>query len=128
MFNGLEHVWRAAEILVDHDFKLRERLCSALSEFSVALLQPEQWPPELYEKARSYRKRLTVEGNFEVTIGGMQTADVSRAAIDLLDLAFDIRLAQVDHFKQQRPNNIWQRIAAACRREISRKREEKNTD
>jgi hypothetical protein len=120
MFNGLEHVWQAAEILVGRDSKLKERLCDAVSEFSVALLQPEQWPPEMYETARSYRDRLAARGNFEVTISNMEAADVNRAAIDLLALASDIHQANVDYFKQNRPKSVGERVATAFVQEMKR--------
>lgn len=56
MFSGLDHVTKAVQALVS-DKPYLDRLHTAATEVRVALVQPEEWPDELLEPARSIRER-----------------------------------------------------------------------
>jgi hypothetical protein len=124
MFNGLEHVWKSAEILASYDFPLKKRLCCAACEFAVALLQPEEWPPHLHNMAVAFRDRLTEHGDFDETINAMGASDVSRAAEELLALACEVRAASSEFFKQTESTHLGQQVVHAFLREAA----QQNTD
>ena len=98
MLDGLEHVLKAAEILAASDSLLRERLKKATGEFTVSLLQPEQWPDDLLPKAKELRDRLK-------DIDSLNDREAKKLAEDLLSLAIEVQIAyreDADHFWENR--------------------------
>jgi hypothetical protein len=92
MLDGLQHVWRAAEVLAGADTGLRERLKLARSEFSVALRRAEQWPPELLSVARSLDRIIRLDGK-EDPLDSLNGAMARQVAEDLVSLAADVAAA-----------------------------------
>src|SRR5205823_1143430 len=58
MLDGLDHVWKALQILACEDDLLKNRLVKAAAEFQVSLLQPGEWPKHLLGKAQSLSAKL----------------------------------------------------------------------
>jgi len=58
MFDGLDHVWKTAQILASRDALLKDGLKEAAGELALALLQPEEWPTRLVTQVRSLREQL----------------------------------------------------------------------
>jgi len=98
VFGGLDHVWKAAQVLagpgasLEVEFhlaipSLKVRLKEAASEFHVAMMQPDQWPKDLLDRAKSLDGKLQ-------RIDGMDAAAARQTAEELLSLAADIQAAQ----------------------------------
>lgn len=94
MLDGLEHVWKAAQILASKDALLKDRLKEAAGEFAVALLHPEEWPRVLLTQAHSLREQLK-------EVDGMEPSRARQAAEELLALAADIRDALKEQSSEQ---------------------------
>src|SRR5947209_6624790 len=92
MLNGLHHVWRAVEILAGADCGLRGRLQQARTEFVLSLDQPEAWPPELLQIARSIQRILRQDSDSD-PLETMDEALARQVAEDLLSLAVDVLAA-----------------------------------
>jgi hypothetical protein len=83
MLDGLDHVWKAAQILVG-DGSLKERLKRAGPEFIVSTVQQDQWPDDLKEAALNLRARFVQD------IDSLDPRKAEQLAHDLLDLAGDV--------------------------------------
>jgi hypothetical protein len=59
MLDGLDHVRKAAEILVNRDGLLKERLEQAAGEFGVSLMQPNEGPQRLLPVASAFPRMPT---------------------------------------------------------------------
>jgi hypothetical protein len=91
MLDGLDHVWRAAEILAGGDAGLRERLKEARGRFSLCLAKAEQWPPDMLQLAHSIERIIRANGQID-PIDTMPPDLARQVAEDLLSLAFDLLL------------------------------------
>lgn len=85
MLDGLDHVWKAALILV-RDGKLEVRLKVAQSEFVVSLMQPDEWPSDLLPKAQELTEKLQHIDNMDANM-------LLHTAEELLSLAVDVQIA-----------------------------------
>jgi len=86
MYNGLEHVWQAVEILVGLDEPLKARLEKAAAEFSVALIQTDEWPEDLLPNAIALDAKLK-------NIPPMTVEMARSAAKGLVDLSVEVQIA-----------------------------------
>src|SRR5947209_7410263 len=86
MLDGLDHVWKSAQILAGRDAMLKARLKEAAGEFFVSRVQPDEWPKDLLERARRLSGKL--QG-----IDGMDDATARQVAEELLALAADVNAA-----------------------------------
>jgi hypothetical protein len=69
---------RAAETLCHDSGPPRERLLKASEEFWQSLMYPEEWPPELLDKAHSVCRVLLKHGTIQVTISRMDAEALDR--------------------------------------------------
>jgi hypothetical protein len=91
MPDGLDHVWRAAEILAGGDMPLRERLKEARGRLALSLTRGEGWPSESLHLARSIERIIRKNGESDPL--DTMPADLARqVAEDLLSLAVDLLL------------------------------------
>ena len=95
MFQGLEHVWKAAQILAGQNAMLKDRLTEALGEFVASTAHPDEWPADLWPKASSLRSKLQ-------DIDGMQVGMATQVAEDLLSLAFDVACREEDQKRKSK--------------------------
>ncbi len=86
MFRELDHLSNSVRILVSHNAAIDERLYEASDEFLAALKEPDQWPTETLQKARSIEYRLTAKGNAADTINGMDVVVAEEIAEEIFDL------------------------------------------
>ena len=101
MFQGLDHVSNAVQILASRNAMLNQRLYEAAHEFDVALRRPDQWPVDLLERARGVQRKLGAKGRIEETVNGMDVATASQIAGELLDLSVAISAASIHEMRRQ---------------------------
>ena len=101
MFQGLDHVSNAVQILASRNAMLNQRLYEAANEFEAALNRPDQWPVDLLERARDVQRKLSAKGQIEETVNGMDVSTASQIAGELLDLSVAISAASIHEMKQQ---------------------------
>jgi len=99
MLDGLDHVWKAAQILASRDALLKDRLKEAAGEFALALLQPEEWPTQLLTQAHSLREQLK-------GVDGLEPTTARQVAEELLSLAADVRDALKEQVREQK-ERLW---------------------
>jgi hypothetical protein len=90
MLDGLHHVWRAAAILAAGDVRLTERLKEARAPLLLALVRPEEWPPDLLSIARSIERVIGQRGGTD-PLEVMGSDFARQMAEDLLSLAVDVQ-------------------------------------
>jgi hypothetical protein len=90
MLDGLQYVWRAAEILAGGDATLVERLKEARGPLLRALARPNQWPPDLLAVARSLERLVRKQGDVD-PLDEMGRDLARQVAEDLLSLAVDVQ-------------------------------------
>ena len=100
MFQGLDHVGKAVQILVSRNATLNQRLYEAAHEFSAAMRRPDQWPADLLEKATVIEQKLTVHGAIGNTVNGMDIATASQIAAEILDLSVAVSAASIHEMKK----------------------------
>ncbi len=101
MFQGLDHVGKAVQILACRNAMLNQRLYEAAREFSAALLRPDQWPKDLLDRARGIHDRLTVRGRVDKTVAGMDVSSATEIVEDLIDLSVAISVASIHEMEKQ---------------------------
>ncbi len=94
MLDGLDHVWKAAQILAGRDAMLKDRLREASAEFFVSLMQPDEWPNDLLGKAQNLSTKLK-------SIDGMDNRAARQIAEELLALAADVYAAFQEENRNQ---------------------------
>jgi len=99
MLDGLDHVWKAAQILASRDALLKGRLKEAAGELALALLQPEEWPTRLLTRGRCLREQLK-------GVDGLEPATARQVAAELLSLAADVRDALKEQVRE-REESLW---------------------
>ena len=115
MYQGLDHVSKAVEILARRNAMLNQRLYEAAYEFAAALRRPDQWPADLLEKARSVQQKLTAKGRIDKTIGGMDVSAASQIAKEIFDLSVAISAASI-HEMERHIRELPSRKAGQTRR------------
>lgn len=101
MFQGLDHVSKAVQILVSRNATLNQRLYEAACEFSAAMRRPDQWPADLLERARGLQRKLTAKGRIDKTVNGMDAAAAGRIATEIFDLSVAISAASIHEMRRQ---------------------------
>ena len=101
MFQGLDHVRNAVRILVSHNAMVNQRLYCAASEFSAAMQHPDEWPDDLFGRAREVHQYLTAKGSFDKTIGGMDVSEAQMTAEEIFDISMAVSAASIHEMNRQ---------------------------
>lgn len=83
--DGIQHLRRAKELLVDTEAQPRARVEAAAKEFWSALFHcGEAWPLELRRTAQFIQRRILAKGTIQWTLQRMTTAEIEQTAGQLL--------------------------------------------
>ena len=104
MFQGLDHIGKAANLLAARNAMLNQRLFEAAKEIEAAIETSDEWPSDLQEKARKIEDKLTAKGPIDATVNGMDVVTATAAAQEIFDLSVDALAAKVQ--MQQRAHAI----------------------
>jgi hypothetical protein len=94
MFQGLDHIGKAANLLAARNAMLNQRLFEAAKEIEAAMETSDEWPSDLQEKARKIEDILTANGPLDATLNGMDIVAATAAAQDIFDLSVDALAAK----------------------------------
>jgi len=93
MFQGLDRLNQAVQILVGRNATLNQRLYEAANEFSAAMSHSDQWPAKLLARAAGIAEKLTAQGEIAATINAMDIAVAGSIAEDMLSLTVAMNAA-----------------------------------
>ena len=93
MFQGLDRLNHAVQILVGRNATLNQRLYEAIHEFAAAMSHSDQWPGKMLAQADRIREKLTAKGRIDATVNGMDVAAASDIAEEILSLAIAMNTA-----------------------------------
>ncbi len=94
MFEGLDHIGKAASTLSQEAGTLKERLNVAAVELAIAVTRPEQWPGDLLKEANRLDRELFAGGNTEQAIAGMPAWKAYRISREIINLAQELKSEQ----------------------------------
>lgn len=94
MYEGLDHIGKAASTLTQEAGTLKDRLGIAAVELAIAVTRPDQWPGDLLKEAHRIDRELFADGNTEQTISQMDESEANRVAQEILCLAEELNSEQ----------------------------------
>lgn len=94
MFDALETIRTAAQLLVVQEPSTTDRLPHARDVIWQRMYESSHWPPALQERVRTLAGKLTAKGNIETTISRMSPDEAEALAREIVQLATDIQAIQ----------------------------------
>lgn len=85
----------ASQVEDDTDEKTRDALIEAGYALAEAMLDPEEWPAALRDRARRMIERLRTKGSIPNTVQAMDSRTVIELVLDIKILAADIEVARI---------------------------------
>lgn len=90
MFEELELIRSAAQVLAVRDPTLTERLLNACDTMWEQMYEKSDWPADLEKRALALMQRLLAEGSLEATLDGLDDSEAGAVAHEIIEFAKEI--------------------------------------